>query len=205
METNYHPEWQINRVQFLIEQFGTEFFRGKRILELAPYNGYIGARFSELGAMVHCVEGRQDNANNIRRNFPQLSVEVADLDTPDWVWGKWDIIINFGLFYHLEKYHKEHLLNCLNNCKFMFFESVIFDSFEPEIFFREERGDDQSLTERGGSPSTSYVENIFTEASATFTKFSSSKLNGERHHYDWVDTNSKTPSAWARRLWVVSM
>ena len=73
-----------------------------------------------------------------------LNVEQADLDTDIWKWGKWDIIINFGLYYHLEKYHKEHLINCINNCDLMFFETVVFDSKNPEIFINKEKGKDQS-------------------------------------------------------------
>lgn len=205
MTTNYHPSWQTNRVDFILEHYPADFFKGKRVLELAPYNGYIGYRFSLMGAQVHCIEGRQANVDNIRRTFPALSVEQADLDRPDWPWGKWDIIINFGLYYHLQNYHREHMVNCLQNCNLMFFETVVYDSSEPELFVRSESGDDQSLTDVGGNPSTSYVENILRENGATFTKYSTPKLNGNGHHYDWKDTNSKVLDPMARRFWIVSM
>ena len=168
-KTSYHPDWQVNRINFILSKYPADFFKGKRILELGAYNGYIGAYFSALGAEVHCVEGRQENVDKIKKDYPNVTVECADLDTSIWNFGKWDIIINFGLVYHLENFHKEHLINCINNCDLMFFESVIYDSFKPELYFRNENGDDQSLTNKGGTPSTSYVENIFKELGTEYT------------------------------------
>ena len=215
-ETTYHSDWQNNRINFILSKYPKEFFKGKRILELGAFNGYIGAYFSTLGAQVHCVEGRPENVENIKRDYPNVTVEVANLDTSNWKWGYYDIIINFGLYYHLEHSHKEHLINCINNCDLMFFESVIYDSFEPEIYFRKEQGFDQSLTPIGGTPSTSFVENIFNELGCNYQKYSDSSLNGlaslngndfQRryvHHYDWVDTNSKIFDEFSRRFWIIN-
>jgi hypothetical protein len=205
MISNYNPEWQDNRINFILKHYPVEFFQGKRILELGSFNGYIGYRFSLMGADVHCLEGRQDNVDNIRRDYPSLNVELANLDTPDWRWGNWDIIINFGLYYHLEHYHKEHMINCLNNCKLMFFESVIYDSSDSELYIAHESGYDQSLTDKAGTPSTSYLEEIYKEANVKFTKYSSAELNAHGHHYDWEDKNSKVIDRYARRFWIVSM
>jgi 2-polyprenyl-3-methyl-5-hydroxy-6-metoxy-1,4-benzoquinol methylase len=203
-ETTYHPDWQINRINFILSKYPKEFFSGKRILEVGAYNGYIGAYFSSLGANVHCLEGRIENVVNIKNDYPMVTAEVANLDTSDWNWGKWDIIINFGLYYHLEKFHKEHLQNCINNCDLMFFETVIYDSKQEEIYFRTEKGDDQSLTTIGGTPSTSYVENIFNESSVTYKKYTDLFLNNYQHKYDWPDTGFKIFNQFHRRFWIVN-
>jgi hypothetical protein len=203
-QTTYHPDWQINRINFILSKYPKEFFKGKHILELGAYNGYIGAYFSSLGAIVHCVEGRQENVDNIKRDYPNVTVELADLDTDDWKWGKWDIIINFGLYYHLEKFHKEHLTNCINNCNLMFFESVIYDSFKSEMYFRNEAGDDQSLSNKGGTPSTSYVEDIFNENGASYTKYKDGSLNNWEHKYNWPDTGFKMFNQFWRRFWIIT-
>ena len=202
-ESEYHTNWQKNRIKFILSKYPENFFNGKRILELGAFNGYIGSVFSSLGATVHCLEGREDNVNNIKRDYPQISVELANLDTGDWLWGKWDIIINFGLYYHLEYHHKKHLENCIDNCDLMFFESVIFDSYEPEIYYRDESGIDQSLGQTGGIPSTSYVENILMAKKTCFLKNTTNELNGDLHHYNWVDSNSKILDQYARRFWII--
>ena len=202
--STYHPNWQKNRLKFILEKYDESFFKGKRILELGAHNGYIGASFASLGAIVHCVEGRQKNVDKIKEDYPIVTVECANLDTPEWTWGHYDIIINFGLYYHLENFHKEHLLNCVNNCDLMFFETVIYDSFEDEIYFRQEEGIDQSLTPLGGTPSTSYVENILKDAKIPFIKHCDSALNGDGHEYDWSDGGLKKYPDRSRRFWIIN-
>ena len=201
-QTTYHPDWQINRINFILSKYPKEFFKGKRILEVGAYNGYIGAYFNALGAEVHCLEGRLENVVKIKNDYPQITSEVANLDTDEWTWGKWDIIINFGLYYHLERFHKEHLNNCIQNCDVLFFETVVYDSYEPEIYFRQEDGDDQSLTLIGGTPSTLYVENIFNESNVTYKKYTDPFLNNYQHKYDWPDTGFKIFNQFHRRLWI---
>jgi predicted RNA methylase len=203
-DSNYHQSWQVNRIDFILSKYPEEFFRGKRILELGAYNGYIGARLALMGAEVHCVEGRPENVANIKNDYPQVTAEVANLDSPEWKWGKWDIIINFGLYYHLENYHKEHLKNCIDNCDLMFFETVVFDSFKSEIHFRHEEGDDQSLSTLGGAPSTSFVEDIFKESGVSFVKYTDESLNNFEHKYDWPDTGFRIPNGFTRRFWIVN-
>ena len=202
-KTTYHADWQINRINFILSKYPKEFFKGKRILEVGAYNGYIGAYFNALGAEVHCLEGRIENVINIKNDYPTITAEVADLDSPDWNWGHYDIIINFGLYYHLEKFHKEHLQNCINNCDLMFFETVIYDSSDSEIYFRQEDGDDQSLTSIGGTPSTSYVESIIKETNSGYKKYTDPFLNNFEHKYDWPDTGFKVFNQFHRRFWIV--
>ena len=203
-QTTYHADWQKNRINFILSKYPKEFFKGKRILEVGAYNGYIGAYFNALGAEVHCLEGRTENVVNIMNDYPNITAEVANLDTDEWMWGKWDIIINFGLYYHLEKFHKEHLQNCISNCDLMFFETVIYDSNDSEIYFRTEQGDDQSLTTIGGTPSTSYIENILKENSVTYKKYTDPFLNNYQHKYDWPDTGLKSFNQFHRRFWITN-
>ena len=184
--TNYHPQWQVNRIKYILSLYGEDFFKDKTVLELGAFNGCIGSYFQSIGSHVTSIEGRLENVKNIKKDYPHIeNVIHHDLDTPDWDWGHFDIIINFGLYYHLENYHKEHLTNCVNNCDIMFFESVIYDSSEPEIYLRKEIGVDQSLSDIGGTPSLKYIENIFSENNVNYEMHTSSILNGNGHIYDW--------------------
>lgn len=203
-ESWYHPDWQVNRINFILSKYPKEFFEGKRILELGACNGYISAYFKSIGADVFVVEGRQENVEKIKEYYPELNVEQYNLDTNEWKWGKWDIIINFGLYYHLEKFHKEHLENCINNCDLMFFETVVYDSVESGLYFRYEEGYDQSLSNNGGTPSTLYVENIFNENNKNYEKFKDTSLNVYQHFYDWEDTGNNIFHQNQRRFWIVN-
>jgi hypothetical protein len=201
--SQYHADWQNRRIGFMLGLYGKEFFRNKTILELGSYNGYIGNYFAEnCDSIVTSVEGRQQNVDQIKIHYPMVNAVCADLDTPDWDFGDYDIIINYGLCYHLQNYHQEHLINCLDHCNFMFFETVVFDSFESEIFFNVEDGDDQSLSGVGGTPSTSFIENIFRDYDCDFIKYCDRRLG---YKYDWPDGNSKQHSGFYRRLWTVDM
>ena len=205
-DTNYHPDWQKNRIKFIISKYGEEFFKGKTILELGPYNGYIGAYFQSLGAKVLGVEGRQSNIDNIKQMYPDLEVIQGDLDSLEWPYGKFDIIINFGLLYHLEKYHKEHLLNCLRNCNIMFLESVIYDSFANEIYKVRRIGSDQSLSEIDGYPTKKFIEDILNRPGlCDYKMYTDSSLNGNGHKYDWEATGGKTFDDCARRFWIINV
>jgi hypothetical protein len=201
--SNYYEAWQNNRINFILKYYNKEFFKDKTILELGPCNGYIGNYFHNLGANVTLLEGRKENIDNIKNIYPYLTVIHENFDIIDWPFGKFDIIINFGVFYHLEKFHKQHLINCINNSKILFFESVIYDSFQDELYFREEQGFDQSLTGIGGTPSTSFVENILSSQNCNYIKFTDSDLNGERHKYDWIDLDSKILDQFNRRMWFI--
>jgi hypothetical protein len=86
----------------------------------------------------------------------------------------------------------------------MFFESVIYDSFKPELYFRNENGDDQSLSNTGGTPSTSYVENIFKELGTDYTKYSDLSLNNWEHKYNWPNTGFKVFNQFWRRFWIIN-
>ena len=203
-DTTYHPDWQKNRISFLLTKYNEIFFKNKNILELGPYNGYIGARFKEMGANVKGVEGRQSNIDNkIKVDYPDYDCVQGNLDTKDWIWGKHDIIINFGLYYHLTYNHKEHLINCINNCKLLFFETVVYNSFESEIYNIKRIGDDQALTDIDGYPTEKYIEDIFKELNVRYTKYTDKALNGGMHIYDWELNNSKIFHDAQRRLWVV--
>ena len=204
LTTSYHPEWQTKRINFILEKYPEEFWKGKTILELGSHNGVIGEFFRSIGADVLSVEGRSENVNSIRARFPHLTVIEGNLDTPNWEYGDFDIIINFGLLYHLEHYHKEHLENCILHSDLLFLESVIFDSAQSELHRSEERyGNDQSLSGIGMVPSTKFVEDILRQNYVGFTKYSDGCLNAVNHSYNWEDKDSKNPMNSHRRFWIV--
>jgi hypothetical protein len=203
--SKYHSEWQKARVNYIIDKYGADFFVGKTILELGSYNGYIGACFRELGAKVKCVEGRPENISEINKNYPDLDVECHDLDTEDWGFGHYDIIINFGLYYHLETHHEEFLNNCIQNCDLMLFETVVYDNSEPILFFRDEKGKDQSLSGVGGYPTTNYIEGILKTNDVNYDKIIDNKLNVGGHNYGWIEEkNNNNLIETNRRFWVIN-
>lgn len=201
--TSYHPEWQTNRINWILEKYPAHLWKDKRVLELAPCNGVIGDFFRSIGADVLSVEGRASNIEQINKDFPELNVIEGNLDTADWSYGQFDVIINFGLFYHLENYHREHLENCINNCELLLFESVIFDSDRRTLHVKDEEGIDQSLSGKSGTPSTSYIESILRLNQCEFTKYCDGRLNSVNQKYDWEDKNSNIYNNGHRRMYII--
>lgn len=189
--SNYNKEWQENRIRFILSLYDESFFKGKKILELGAFHGDIGNYFSKLGSEVTCVEGVYNNYKVMCNKYPNIKSINFDLDIDEWTFGKFDIIINFGLFYHLEKNHKLHLKNCLDNCDLLFFESVILDSSESKIYFREESGVDQSLSEIGGTPTSKYVENIFIDSNVKYKRYDDIRLDSNVYLFNFSNQLTK--------------
>lgn len=203
-DTQAHRDWQYARIRFLTNKYPLDYWNNKSILELGSFNGVIGDYFRDIGANVLSVEGREHNVARINREFPKLRTSIYNLDTRDWKFGRYDIIINFGLFYHLENFHEEHLINCLNNCETLFLETVIYDSYDDELYSRNESGHGQSLSNIGKTPTTNFIENILRDHNAKFIKFSDPELNGGHQKYDWIDKNSKQFNENNRRFWIIN-
>lgn len=213
IKSSYNENWQLFRYDFILSRYPKDFWDGKKVLELAPFNGYFSAQLRELGAETKCVEGREENVAKIRENY-QLDVECYDLDTPEWPWGRYDVIINFGLLYHLETYHRPHLLNCIRNSSLLLFETRVVDAPGAALFFRREDGPDQALPEVNfaATPTTDYVEHIFRESGKSFEKVLDQKLSPtgtEKQNYLWPDKFSDNwrESSFSRkekrRFWIV--
>ncbi|MFZ9741646.1 MAG: class I SAM-dependent methyltransferase [Candidatus Nanopelagicaceae bacterium] len=207
-ESTYWPEWQQNRIDYMIDLCGEDFFKGKTILELGPFNGFIGATFAnKYGAKVKCIEGKPQNCEKIKEDYPFLDVECHNLDTPEWNHGHYDIIINFGLVYHLHYHHREHIHQCVNHCDTMFLETVTWDSPEDACMYRQENdydgNPDQSMSDYGGAPSRILIENVFNSCPCIYTMFKDSKLNAGPHIYDWEEKNDRVQHNTKRRFWYV--
>ena len=204
----YLPNWQKQRVDFAINYLGKDFFKDKSLLELGPYNGAIGLEFQNLGAIVTLCEGREANSERIRETT-NLKVITQNLDTAEWNLGKFDIIVNWGFFYHLEFHYEKHLKNCLENCETLLFETEVWDSNRDEVIKNltpeDSRGiyGDQSMSSQEIKPSRIYIENIFkTYPEFEVERFDSQLLNGDGHRYDWVELQIDVYSRQHRRYWI---
>ncbi len=209
----YKEDWQIARINFIIDYYGKDFFKGKKLLELGAFFGETGNEFYKLGAKVDCIEGRIDNVNYGKSLFPKINFACRNLEEglPE---GKWDIIINMGLIYHLNDCEKL-IKDCYSSCRHMVLETEVSDSFDPNYILKvdesvgsRERDDnnmpigDQSVSGTGIRPSEFYVERILKENGFKFIKILNGALNAEYHRYDWKNTNDGQWSHGLRRFWI---
>jgi SAM-dependent methyltransferase len=65
--------------------------------------GRFASLLHDLGFEVLALDGRHENVNEAKRRFPEIDFRVADAeDAAIRTFGKFDLALFFGLFYHLE-------------------------------------------------------------------------------------------------------
>jgi 2-polyprenyl-3-methyl-5-hydroxy-6-metoxy-1,4-benzoquinol methylase len=189
--------WQTKRISKMLEIYSIDHFKGCRILELGGGHGDIGAFFAELGADVLCIDGRIQNLNFARlkhRKLSNLQFQQFNLEDDFSTFGRFDLIIHFGLLYHLKNLD-EHLRTCFALADDIILETVVCDSSDPyKIVYCDERADveEEALTGVGNRPSPYYIERFATEHGFEPTRYFTSDLNsGDYFCYDWTHHNDE--------------
>ena len=123
-----------------------------------------------------CLDGRRQNVNFAKlkhRNLANIRFEQFKLETDFSCFGRFDLLINFGMLYHL-RHVDAHLKTCFGVADDILLESVVCDSSDPQkILLRAERAeiDDEALDGIGSRPSPFYIERLASEAGFDFTRF----------------------------------
>ncbi|RBW57679.1 bifunctional 2-polyprenyl-6-hydroxyphenol methylase/3-demethylubiquinol 3-O-methyltransferase UbiG [Ruegeria sp. A3M17] len=218
MATNRHAvyaisyaHWRVKRINKILELYGQDWFDGKRVLELGSGLSDIGAFFADLGADVLCLEGRNETAQMARlkhRRVPNLKVEVFDLEQDFTNFGKFDMIIHFGLLYHIPQV-EEHLAQCFSMTREVVLETVVCDSDDPmriELVPEEKDVIEEAMHGMGSRPSAAFVERIARENKFEPTMIATQDLNvGDQFVYDWKSKNDGDLGGWRnRRFWRMS-
>ncbi len=110
--------------------------------------GFFSQTLTECGLNVCGFDGRGENVEEARRRFPHIPFEQGDIEGRAILQlGRFDLVLCFGLLYHLE-----NPLLAIRNLrglteKFLLLESKCLPEERPSMLLREEpRQEDQSLT-----------------------------------------------------------
>ncbi len=200
-----YERWRAKRVQAILDHYGHSFFEGKTLLELGAGYGDIGNFFSLLGAKVTCVEGRQKNANQIIRKYESLRAITYDLNDGLPSKEHYDIIIHFGVLYHLKNPERSLRESC-QCCDHLILETECSDSDDPYFLPTAQETSyvfDQAIDGVGTRPSQAWVERILTEEKRSFERLFNARLNADGHFYDWPLKNTRQCPRGQRRFWFV--
>ena len=117
--------------------------------------GFFSLVLRECGLSVGGFDGREENVEEARRRFPGTPFEVGDIEHPAITgMGKFDLVLCFGLLYHLENpmLAIRHLRAL--TAKGLLLEGMCVPGAQAEFLIREEpRAADQSLTDIALYPS----------------------------------------------------
>ncbi len=193
-------DWRVRRIEKVLEIYGVDWFAGRTIIEVGCGHGDIGAFFADLGAEVLCIDGRARNINHAKlkhRGMPGLTFEVSDLEHDFSSLGRCDLLINFGLIYHL-RHVDAHLAACFAVADDIVLETVVCDSLDPHrLMLCPERSDidEEALNGIGSRPSPFYIERVAQEAGFAVERHFSADLNsGNFFRYDWVHLDDDAPN-----------
>jgi FkbM family methyltransferase len=111
--------------------------------------GFFASLLRECGLEVKAFDGRENNVEEARKRYPAISFQQGDVeDISPLQLGSFDLVLCFGLLYHLE-----NPLRAIRNLramtgKVLLLESMCLPQYEPIVLLREEPSfDDQSLTD----------------------------------------------------------
>jgi len=201
---DYYPIWRTNRINKLITVLGgKEWFINKEILELGCTTGAISSILKSYGAIPTCAEGNIDHIKQIKENIDN----VFHIDN-DKEWNlnkKFDLVIHWGLLYHLNDW-KNDLVRAINHAKILTLETEVLDTTDINQEIKtNENWDDGAINRIGTRMSPYMIEKILTESNTKFVRYDDEDLNISYHNYSWKDGdyNNGTWHPGVRRFWVI--
>ncbi len=197
----HYDDWRETRMKGTLKYISPDYFISKNLLELGCGHGHIGDIFYKLGAIVTSSDARKEHIENTKINFPHLKTELIDCDV-DVIPKKYDIIVHWGLLYHLNEIEK-HLEKISQKCDILLLETEVSDSDNDSFYITTyENGYDQAFNDKGIRPSPAYVEKVLNNNGFKFKLIKDPILNSSFHIYDWDITNSNTWRHGLRRFWI---
>jgi SAM-dependent methyltransferase len=188
-------EWTV------LENMPNNFFKNKKLLELGCGYADLGNEFFKLGACVTSCDVRNEHIEVVKIKYPHLNARIFDAET-DNIPTKYDIILHWGLLYHLNDIER-HLSDVCKNCDFLLLETEVSDSDDDQFVIKlPEAGFDQAFHEVGTRPSPGYVEKLLKNNGFNYTVIKDKILNSDFHVYDWDIKNSNNWEGGLRRFWI---
>jgi len=197
----HYDDWRISRMNGLQKYVRADYFRSKTLLEMGCGHADIGNMFYELGAIVTSSDARQEHLSVVNEKYPYLNTVLIDGDNDD-ITKKYDIILHWGLLYHLNEIEL-HLEKVAQKCDVLLLETEVSDSDNSEFYLQtDEIGPDQAFHNKGIRPSPRYIERVLKNNGFEFKLVSDPILNSGFHCYDWTITNSNTWKHGLRQFWI---
>src|SRR5882757_7637973 len=128
--------------------------------------GFFSHTLAECGLNVCGFDGREENVTEARRRFPHIPFEQGDIEERGILQlGKFDLVLCFGLLYHLENplLAIRNLRGLTEKC--LLVESMCLTEEKASMLLREEPSqEDQSLSDVAWYPSESSLVKMLYRA-----------------------------------------
>ena len=204
----HYDEWYRKRLGFLQQVFLELSMpvTGLRVLEVGAGHGDVGNWFARRGAHVTSTDGRLEHVRWMASNRSNLNPQLYDVETDDLPEGDFDVLVHFGLLYHLcdPLASLKRMLKC-NRFSILILETEVSNSSDPNFVLPvvEDQSYDQGLSGVGGRPSAQGVEAVLEQHFAAVQRYDLDSLNSSFHEYSW--SGEEVSDLWRpglRRMWV---
>jgi len=139
------------------------------------------------------------------RNLPRFKCILRDLEEDFADLGKFDLLIHFGLLYHVENV-EQNLRNCAELSDEIVLETEVVDSLDDQrVVLCTEDADcfASALHGTGSRPSPFYIKRVFEELGYDVDIITDKRLNSGIDVYDWEHRNDGTWGHGKRRFfWI---
>lgn len=200
----HYDDWNKNRLSFILDYFGNDFFKSKTVLDIAGGKGHMAKIFLENGAYsVDIIEGRRSNFTS---NFNYLLANL-EYGLPTKL-KQYDVVINFGILYHIANWEMFLLRSILKAKKYVILETEVLDNDTIETYYKLENFAqyDQAVSGLGSKPTEFAIENFLNRIpNIKFTKCDSKILNANFHKYDWKNKYNFNYEDGLRRFYVIEL
>jgi ubiquinone/menaquinone biosynthesis C-methylase UbiE len=209
-DISHYTDWNKKRIEAILDYYGEDFFKGKKVLEVGCGWADMGAFFQSIGADVTVSDAREEHINVIKERHPELKVLVVDCEDTEWKYPEesYDIIIHFGVLYHLA--NPDESINLVSkHCDTLIIETIVSDSDDPEnILFRKEQTNwekgawGMAHSGTGNIPSYGYVEAHLKKNGLEVTRIPKPEMcNSGAHNYSWPRKNEGEFKPAQRAMW----
>jgi SAM-dependent methyltransferase len=132
---------------------------GRSVIDVGCGIGRLSEFFVERGCDVFCVDGREENIELLRREYPGRRAAVVDVEGDDLLaHGQFDVFFCYGLLYHLAEPFGFIRRAAEISRELMVIETCICDADEHVSFLvRDPQDPTMALEEIGSRPSPAYV------------------------------------------------
>jgi SAM-dependent methyltransferase len=203
--SGHYTAWQEKRVTHVMDHYGRGWFADKRVLELACGYGDIGIYFTMLGADVTFSDARQEHLDFIKTSMPNAKTIRANLEN-EWPFeGHFDLILHFGVLYHLENV-RFSIEKSLQSAANLAIETLVSDSDDENAHYlvkEDPKAGDTAFAGTAAHVSGPHIEKILRSHGASFEMVRDDRMNSTIHCYDWPVTNSGRTLGGQRRFWYV--
>ena len=201
MFRGHYDGWTQSRMSAVKKYINVDILKGKTLLELGGGHGHNGNEFHNLGCKVTSSDARREHLQVGMEMFPHMDFKLVDGDKDD-IDEKYDIILHWGLLYHLEEI-EVHLKKVCQKCDVILLETEVSDSDDADFYIAtDESGYDQAYNKKGIRPSEKYVEKVLNNNGFKSFMVKDPIANSSSHNYDWDITNTKTWRHGLRRFWI---